>query len=147
MRGASAPCMGCWSASYLARRVPGVRQFFANDLARIAHEVGLLPIDGQGFVVLYAHALQEFGVGPGLRGGQDDGNDGVRLKVMGNCYAAAAQYWLHSLLARLTRSASICSALAAVHQAPGSLSRFWTRYRCALSISPEPMGKPCSSAP
>jgi len=72
---------------------------------------------------------------------------GVRLKLMGNCYAAAAQYWLHSLLARLTRSASICSALAAVHQAPGSLSRFWTRYRCALSISPEPMGKPCSRAP
>src|SRR6516162_4596910 len=56
------------------------------------------------------------------------------------------QYCSQPWLARTTRSASILLRFSSFHQAPEIFSRFCMIERWALSISPEPMGRPAASA-
>ena len=50
------------------------------------------------------------------------------------------QYSFQQLLARAVLRLRSVWALVSFHQQPASFKRFWITWRCALSISPEPMG-------
>jgi hypothetical protein len=70
----------------------------------------------------------------------------IKSAVFYAAFATLSQYLFQYPPARSTLRESMIRAFLIVHHAPAVFRRFWIIYRCALSISPEPTGKPCFCA-